>query len=963
MENRIASSPVTRANLSQHETECLALLTQHIDPEVARILATAMHLAPYLDQLYRKHLTLIPQIIADNQDNAANVAKIIYEINALLNSDFDTATTKDHAMRAIRLFRQKINVVVTVLDLLDRASVAQQIAWLSAAADLASTTLAHWLESQARQMRRLKTATSWAIIAMGKLGSSELNFSSDIDLIILYDCAENDTESGRVYVDLARQFATIMSQPTADGIGWRLDYRLRPNPSVTPVAIRFDNAISYYESMARTWERVAFIRARPIAGSIQLAEQFLSEIDLFIWRRYLDYTVIDEMKLMLQREPKHQDLFGFNIKKGNGGIRSIEFAVHVQQIIAGGREPELRQSSTIEALTALGKSNWINDASAKILSKHYYQLRRLEHRIQMINDAHSHQFPRHGEALSDLAQFCGYQDIADFRQAVHAVTDSVISHTETIAKKLGAKPLEGSHTHPISLFLLLDQDDDSNAVTNTLSEIGFTELDSITSTCRRWMAGDIPATQTSRSKDILGRLMPEILTQIGKAEHPDQAFHAFARLVENLPIGVQFFSLLESNPNITKVIANLLMASPRMAENLATHTALIDDLLYEEFWHPIDLNIDNMVETLSNRIAASRSYEDKLNQLRITLRHWHFRTHAHLISGIVEPFETALILSHIAEAAIIAALPIAKDHIDARYGTIATGSLAIMAMGRLGTREMTSSSDLDLVFIHHTPSDAETPIMTDGDHPIHANFYFTRIGQELINILTVKTAEGRAYEVDMRLRPSGKSGPVTIAFDRFANYQQDQAWTWEHMALVRARIITGFDHEDLANNIETCLKTLFQMPRDNDKVIREAHDMRQRITIHHPPRSAHDLRLIPGGLIDIDFFAQVMQLLNPRSDGRRFGKAIDAITDLGARRIITAKDKKALKTSITVLLDLNQIMRLVLISLHDQNPDAGLPQPIAERFSINTIAEMDKMVKTHAEVILAITGNYLKLKH
>ncbi|HCP19476.1 MAG: bifunctional glutamine synthetase adenylyltransferase/deadenyltransferase [Candidatus Puniceispirillum sp. TMED52] len=963
MDNCIASSPITKANTSQHETECLALLTQHIDPDAARILASAMHLAPYLDKLYRNHLTLLPPIIADDHNNLANVTTIIGEINAQLSDDFDSATTNDHAMRAIRLFRQKINVVVTVLDLLDRASVARQMAWLSAAADLASTTLAHWLETRARQMKRLEPAASWSIIAMGKLGSSELNFSSDIDLIILYACAENDVESGRVYIDLARQFATIMSQPTADGIGWRVDYRLRPNPSVTPVAIKLDNAISYYESIARTWERVAFIRARPFAGSIPLAEQFLSEIDLFIWRRYLDYTVIDEMKMMLQREPKQQDLFGFNIKKGNGGIRSIEFAVHVQQIIAGGREPELRQSSTIEALTALGKSNWINTASAKILSDHYYQLRRLEHRIQMINDAHSHQFPRHNEALSDLAQFCGYQDIATFRQAVHALTDSVISHTETIAKKLGAKPPDADRTHPISLFLLLDQDDDSNAVTNTLSDLGFIEIDSITSTCRRWMAGDIPATQTSRSKAILGRLLPEILTQIGKAEHPDKAFHAFARLVENLPIGVQFFSLLESNPNITKVIANLLIASPRMAENLATHSALIDDLLYEEFWHPIDLNIDSMVDVLSSCMAASRSYEDKLNQLRITLRHWHFRSHAHLISGIVEPFEMATILSHIAEAAIIAALPIAKDHIDARYGTIETGSLAIMAMGRLGTREMTSSSDLDLVFIHHSPSDSETPIMTNGDHPIHANYYFIRIGQELINVLTAQTAEGRAYEVDMRLRPSGKSGPVTVAFDRFANYQQEQAWTWEHMALVRARIITGFNHENLTHNFETCLKTLFQMPRDNDKVIRDAHEMRQRITTYHPPRSAHDLRLIPGGLIDIDFFAQVMQLITPRSDGRRYGRASDAITDLAKRRIITAKDEKALKTSISVLLNLNQIMQLVLISLHDQNPDAWLPQPITERFSIKTIAKMDSMVKIHTETILAITAKYLNLSH
>ena len=957
MENRIASSPVSLAELSQHENECVSLLSSHMDSTSASILATAMHLAPYLDQLYRKNITLIPQIL--NEDTE----ELIKTANATLIDSFGQATTNDQAMKAIRVFRQNINTIVTVLDILDRVSVADQIAWLSHAADLASTTLANWLEITARQKHRLKPESSWAILAMGKLGSGELNFSSDIDLIVLYHTADDDLDSGRVYVDLARQFAHIMSKPTADGIGWRVDYRLRPNPSVTPVAIRFENAISYYESMARTWERVAFIRARPIAGSIDLAQQFLSEIEPFIWRRYLDYTVIDEMKMMLQREPKPQDLSGFNVKKGNGGIRTIEFAVHVQQIIAGGRESELRQRSTIKALATLGHLNWINPETARLLSKHYFQLRRLEHRIQMIHDAHSHQFPRHVAALSDLAQFCGYKDVIAFRQAVHGLTDSVITHTAIISDRLGINPARTDISHPISLSLLLDQDDDSNAVANALSELGFHDVNSISTTCRRWMAGQVPATQSSRSKDILGRFLPEMLIQISKADDPDQAFNAFTRLVENLPIGVQFFSLLESNPNITKVIASLLLASPRMAENLATHSALVDDLLYEEFWQPIANDIKSMTDTLSEQMAAAKSHEDKLNQLRITLRHWHFRAHVHLITGIIDPSETGLILSNIAEAAIISALPVAQDHIHHRYGSLEKGGLVIMAMGRLGTREMTSSSDLDLVFIHQTPDDEQNQVMTNGDHPIHASLYFTRIGQELINILTAPTAEGKGFEVDMRLRPSGKSGPVTIAFDRFASYQQEHAWTWEHMALIRARIITGFRHENLAEQIESCLARLMKMPRDANKVIADAKDMRKRITTHHPPRSDHDLRLIPGGLIDMDFFAQIMQLLHPCPDGHRYGQAIDAIANLTQRGVIADNDGKALLKAMSVLLNLNQIMRLVIIGVHDQKPDALLPQPIAERFHITTIADMDHMVRTHTETIISIINRYLNLQH
>lgn len=953
METRIASSPVSLNVLSQHENECRELLGEYVDDISAGILATAMHLAPYLDQLYRKNLELVSQTL-----NIETMQLITMAKQALI-SDFDHASNNEHAMKAIRNFRQKINTIVTVLDVLDKASVANQVNWLSDAADLASASLANWLETRARQNNRLKSASSWTILSMGKLGSGELNFSSDIDLIVLYDTSDDDLDSGRVYVDLARQFASIMSQPTADGIGWRVDYRLRPNPSVTPVAIRLDNAISYYESMARTWERVAFIRARPVAGSFDLSNHFLSEIEPFIWRRYLDYTVLDEMKMMLQREPKPEDLLGFNIKKGNGGIRSIEFAVHVQQIIAGGREPELRQRSTIDALTMLGKAKWIKSESARLLSKHYYQLRRLEHRIQMIHDAHSHQFPRHETALSDLAQFCGYENVMAFRKAVHALTKSVITHTESISSSLGIPSAGTDNLQPISLSLLLDQDDDSNAVTTALSELGYNEVESITTTCRRWMAGQVPSTQSSRSKDILGRFLPEMLKQISKAEHPDKAFNAFARLVENLPFGVQFFSLLESNPNITKVVATLLVASPRMAENLATHSALIDDLLYEEFWQPITIDINAMVKTLTDQMTPFRSHEDRLNHLRITLRHWHFRTHVHLITGILEPSDTGEILSNIAEAAIMVALPMAQDIIHTRHGLLENGALVIMAMGRLGAREMTSSSDLDLVFIHQTSNDEQSQKMTNGERPIHASLYFTRIGQELINILTAPTSEGKAYEVDMRLRPSGKSGPVTIAFDRFSSYQQEQAWTWEHMALIRARIITGFQHENLSKQIESCLVNLMKLPRDREKVINDAREMRQRITTHHPPRSAHDLRLIPGGLIDMDFFSQIMQLLYPTEDGRRIGQAIDGISDLITRQIIPENDGLELKKAMSVLLDLNQIMRLAIIGVHDQTPDALLPQPIAERFNIITISEMDDLVKTHTETILKVVGKTL----
>ena len=954
MMTMLIAPPLVKTNPSRHQQECLDLLASVIShQETAAILASAMALAPYLDQLYRKNIDLLTRL-ANGGPEDINTA--ITQAREAFEASLNNATNHDQAMVAVRLFRQQINTTVTMSDLLDRAPASDQMRWLSEAADHTSAALISWLEHQVRASGRLHQDARWCVLALGKLGSGELNFSSDIDLIILYDCPPEDQESGRIFVDLTRQFTNIMTKPTADGIGWRVDLRLRPNPSVTPVAIRTDNAISYYESLARTWERVAFIRARHIAGDDHLAKQFLSEIEPFIWRRYLDYTVIDDMRLMLQREQRPDDLLGFNVKKGQGGIRSIEFAVHVQQLIAGGRENRLRNRSTVIALTALAEQQWMAKDEAAILINSYYALRRLEHRIQMMHDAHSHQLPRQEEKLTELAQFCGHADNADFRAAIHDLCLQVTKNTQGVSQKLGVDDNDDDDKQTLTLALLLDQDDDSNAVTLALSDLGFNDVNSIIPTCRNWMAGQIPATQSDRARDILGRILPALLIQISGADNPDQAFHAFVRLVENLPIGVQFFSLLEGNPNIAKVIATVLVASPQMADSLSNHTELVDDLLYEEFWHPIDTDIMRMTEELSSAMMMAKSHEASLDALRVKLRHWRFRVHVHMVTSVIEPFEAGQILSAIAEAAITAALPIAQSRINERFGHLNEGALIIIAMGRLGAMEMTSSSDLDLVFIHQTPEGA----MTDGEKPIPGSLYFTRIGQEIINILTAPTSEGYAYEVDMRLRPSGKSGPVTIAFDRFASYQMDNAWTWEHMALVRARIITGFNHDDLARQIEHCLASVMKIKRTKSRVISDAREMRQRIAKHHHPRSGHDLRLISGGLIDLDFFAQMMQLMHPLENGQRIGQAAAAIASLGSRHIISSEDTEILSKSAQVLMDLNQMMRLTMIRVHEQKPENPLPAPLIERFGIHTVAELDQLVAHHAGLIATLTDKHLQ---
>ena len=958
------ASPLPRTPLSPHEAECLDLLRDapdalDADASSLGILAAAMERAPYLDQLYRDNLTLLPRLIAGGG------AAVIADAEAALRAELDTATKPEQAMRAMRQFRQALNMAVTSADLLNLAPIEIQLQWLSHAADTACALLADWLERQARQRGRLKDNARWFILAMGKLGAGELNFSSDIDLIVLYDSDADDAESGRAFVEMAREFAQIMGKPTADGIGWRVDFRLRPNPSVTAVAMRVDNAMSYYESLARTWERVAFIRARIIAGDRQAGAAFLREIEPFIWRRYLDYAVLDDMKLMLQREPKSPDLYGFNVKKGAGGIRAIEFAVHVQQLIVGGREKTLRASSTITALNALAQQHWISAESAELLTRHYYVLRRLEHRIQMLHDAHNHQLPRNADGFAQLARFCGHGDSDEFRNAIHALTDAVIENTANVASKLGARGGSEDARAPtlFSMTLLLDQDDDNEAVMTALTQFGFVEVAGIADTCRRWLAGQLPATQSDRARNILSRILPELLHQISKADNPDQAFHAFVRLVEGLPMGVQFFSLLASNPNLAKVIATIIIAAPRMADTLSDHAELMDDLLYEDFWQAIDSDIPRLTQKLSAELSSilnAQSHEARLDALRVMLRQWRFRAQVHMVTGLLDPLDAGGVLSALARAAITASLPLARARVEARYGQLKGGALAVLALGRLGAGEMTSSSDLDLVFIHQAPKENSGQSSTDGAKSIPASLYFTRIGQELINILTAPTSQGAGYEVDMRLRPSGKSGPVTIDFAHFTAYQMENAWTWEHMALIRGAVITGFAHKDLEKKLKTCLAKIMKMPRDAKQVIADASAMRGRIAKHHPPRSRHDLHLIAGGLIDLDFFTQVMQLIHPLKDGARIGQASAAIQSLASRHIISQADAHILLESARDFTRLNQMMRLTMKQIHEQKASAPLPQPLMERFGIANVEALDQLVASHAEAVKTITAKYLQ---
>ena len=1062
---QICLPPYPLADKAYSEAE--AFLSDHLGSHPAiPHLATAMVTAPYLDQLFRHAMPVVASILAGKVDSVLDSA----------HSDFarDMAAAKSETavMAAIRTLRKSVNIAVAITDITDTHSVADHLRWLSKAAETATRQLADYLVATSTLK---ETAGKWCILGMGKLGAEELNFSSDIDLLVLYEASplpqntqntqnnsatisdENtqaqqtqqahQTKVSRHFIALTRQFVKLMGNPTEDGIGWRVDLRLRPNPSVTPVAISVMSAIHYYESIARTWERAAFIRARPLAGDLALGERFLADIAPFIWRRYLDYAVIDDMRMMWQREPKPPGLLGYHVKKGQGGIRAIEFFVHIQQLIAGGREKDLRGRGTAEALASLAAKKWITSEESTALTEYYYALRRLEHRIQMGADAHVHQLPRQTEDMLALAHFCGYGTAEEFTGVIEAVTTGVeqnsasvgirlgVDKAETGARASGSDSARGSGSDSgddgggdsdsdagtispdppkIALGLLLDQDDgirhDSDALHRSLAAMGFDNSASILPICRKWLAGEVAATQSPRAREILTRILPRILQQLSRAEQPTQAFHAFAALVESLPFGVQLFSLLESNPTIAKIMAAILVASPRLTDELSAHPQLADELLYDEFWQAFDADTDTthttdtdadtdtthttgtdtdtdasttdgnatdathatsadshdrhgaaLSATLAEAIGAAPSFEEALDTLRRILRRWRFRVSVHLVSGRIDCATAGKHLTAIAEAALRSVLPIAHQRVIERHGSIKNASMLVVALGRLGAREMTAASDLDLVFIHDAPDDAES----DGTKPLTAAPYFTRIAQQLINALTAATSEGSAYAVDMRLRPSGKSGPVTLTLASFLQYQKESAWVWEHMALIRARVITGIDHKRLEAAFETGLGEVLQQPHKADKVLPAVADMRRRITSHKPPKSPRDVRLRAGGLLDFDFFAQAMQLLHPddattntKHYASRYASGVDAVNSFVARGIMDAQNGTALIEAGRVLMDIDQLMRLTMLDPHSQNSATPLPQPLVERFAIATIADLDRLIAKHAETITRITTTH-----
>ncbi|WP_071468489.1 glutamine-synthetase adenylyltransferase [Roseinatronobacter thiooxidans] len=675
------------------------------------------------------------------------------------------------------------------------------------------------------------TGAGMVVLAMGKMGARELNYSSDIDLICLFDetrfSADDYHEARASFIRVTRKLCGLLSDHTDEGYVFRTDLRLRPDPSVTPVCLSMDAAERYYESVGRTWERAAYIKARPCAGDLDAGARFLDTLRPFVWRKHLDFAAIQDAHDMRLKIKAHKGLGGalvlegHDIKLGQGGIREIEFFTQTRQLIAGGRDPDLRSPRTVEGLAALAAKGWIPKDVAEKLTAHYIEHREIEHRLQMVQDAQTQKLPTSPEGIDRIARFVGEGQTQAFR----ARLESRLKHVAELTEGFFA-PDSTAEAEP----------DLSDAAQDMIAG---------------WRS--YAALRSSRAQEIFKRVRPSILTKLQDAADPDAALVQFDRFLSGLPAGVQLFSLFEANPQLIDLIVDICATAPRLAAYLSRNAAVFDAVIGGGFFAQWP-GTAALHKELADRLAQLDDYERQLDAARIWAREWHFRIGVHHLRGLIDAFEAGAEYASLAEAVLTALWPVVVADFSAKHGPPPGQGAVVLGMGSLGAGRLNAVSDLDLIVIY----ESDPAEVSEGRRPLDARSYYARLTKAFLTALSAPTAEGRLYEVDMRLRPSGRQGPVATSITAFETYQRNEAWTWEHLALTRARRVAG--SVALGEKLEALRRQLLSEKSTGPTIYKDTTDMRARLAEAKPAHGLWDAKSGPGRLMDIELVAQFCAL-------------------------------------------------------------------------------------------------------
>jgi glutamate-ammonia-ligase adenylyltransferase len=885
-------------------------------PHGERLLAAIFGNSPFLSGVAVKDWAFLTRLVEEGADPLFAENATAIELRADLGED--TAAL----MRRLRIAKRRVALVAAVAELVSAWSLEQQTGALTRFAEgVLGAALRHLLRQAASRGSIGLPSTDdpernsgLIVLGMGKLGGYELNYSSDIDLILFYDPSRAwvSTRDGiqSFFVRLARDLVRILDERTGDGYVFRTDLRLRPDPASTPPALSVAAALAYYESVGQNWERAALIKARAVAGDRVAGQHFLRELDPFIWRKNLDFAAIQDIHSIKRQINAYRGggriaVEGHDIKTGRGGIREIEFFAQTQQLIWGGRLRELRTGSTCEALRRLATAGRIDPATAAQLIDDYRFLRRLEHRLQMVDDAQTHALPPDRAGVARIGVFLGYPRTEAFVTDLLGHLTSVERHYAELFEQ--APSLSG----PGNLVFTGVEDDPETL--RTLSALGFADPASVAALVRGWHHGRLRATRSQRAREILTEFVPELLRIFGATPHPDTALLRFDQFLSRLPAGVQFFSLFHANPGLLELVAEIMAGAPRLAEQLAQRPALLDAVLTEGFFAPPPER-SGLAADLDQALAGTSNYEDTLDALRRWAGERRFQVGVQLLRRALDGRRAGEVLADIAETALAALLPAVETEFARRHGRVPGGMFALIGMGRLGSREMTLASDLDLILIYDVPSGSE---ISEGPHPLPVAGYYARLSQRLIGAITAPTAEGRLYEVDMRLRPSGASGPIASSLAGFALYQRESAWTWEHMALTRARPVAG--GATLQTRIADAIRSVLSSPRDARRLLVDVADMRRRIAEENPRPSHWDLKNRRGGLIDLEFIVQYLMLREAASSPQLLCRGTEqALQALGNAGVLSPRAQRELLDALTLLRDVQALLTLLRGGLSDE---------------------------------------------
>ncbi len=882
------------------------------DANGKRVLTAIFGNSPFLTSCAVREPALLCRLLTDGPDHTW---ASLYEN---LTENLKQHLNDEQLSRALRIAKRRVALSIAIADICGVWPLEKITGGLSEFASTAlSAATGHLLRAASAQgafrltdINDPERGSGLVVLGMGKLGAGELNYSSDIDLIVLFDPERVDTDDRaglqNHFVRLARNLVKLMEERTVDGYVFRTDLRLRPDPGATPLALSVLAGETYYESLGQNWERAAMIKARPVAGDIAAGEAFLKRLGPFIWRKSLDYAAIQDIhsikrQINSRRGGSTDKAEGHNIKLGRGGIREIEFFAQTQQLIWGGREVDLRSPVTLTAIHDLARFQQCTDETTNDLTVAYNFLRRVEHRLQMVNDEQTQTLPDDPAALDRFAVFLGYPDGADFRRDLMDHLNRVQDHYSQL---FASAPSLSSDTLAAGNLAFTGGDPDPDTL-KTLAEMGFREPQLIDTAVRAWHHGRYRATRSTRAREILTELMPSLLKALAATADPDTTFLRFDAFLKGLPSGVQLFSLFQAHPDLFQLVGEIMGTAPRLARHLSNRPTVLDSVLTPDFFAPLP-DAAALEAELDGLLYAAGGVEEILDVSRRWAHDRRFQVGVHRLRQLTETAVAARCLSDIAETALACLYPRVEREFASRHGRLAGAEMAVVALGKLGSREMMATSDLDLVFVYHPPVDAET--LSDGDKPLSAPQYFARLGQRLINAISAMTAEGRLYEVDMRLRPSGNSGPIATTVEGFERYYRESAWTWEYMALTRARVVVA-SSQVFRDDVGKSIAAVLNLPRSADDLLRDVAEMRARLFREKPGIGPWALKLMPGGLVDIEFIVQYLLLRHPEAQSPNTRQALD---NLARHDAIEAEDAAQLIDALKLWQGLQGMLAIAI---------------------------------------------------